>query len=286
MRSWLYTPANTPSRMINAGIYGSDGVVFDLEDSIAPDQKDEARFLLEEMLPFIADDLQRQGILCRLAVRINGLDTAWWQADLSACLHAGVQLVRVPKVESQADVHRISAYLDQLEAELKLPQGTTKIQALLETPLAVEYAFLIASASARIVAFSFGAEDYCAALGLRRKEASLALDYPRSRIASAAAAFGLEAYDSVWGFLDDQAGLIEDAKRSRSLGFCGKSVIHPNQIKAINEVFSFSAQEVEEAQRIVEAVKLTSSGVLAEQGRMVDKPVVLWARRVLEGRTQ
>ncbi len=286
MRSWLYTPANTPSRMINAGIYGSDGVVFDLEDSIAFDEKDEARFLLEEMLPFIADDLQRQGILCRLAVRINGLDTPWWQADLHSCLKAGAHLIRVPKVESADDVHKIDAYLDQLEAELMLPPGTTKIQALLETPLAVEHAFLIAASSARIVAFSFGAEDYCAALGLRRKEASLALDYPRSRIASAAAAFGLESYDSVWGFLDDQAGLIEDAKRSRSLGFCGKSVIHPNQINVINEVFSFSAQEIEEAKRIVEAVKLASSGVLAEQGRMVDKPVVLWARRVLEGRTQ
>lgn len=286
MRSWPYTPANNPSRMINAGIYGSDGVVFDLEDSIAPSEKDEARFLLEEMLPIITSDLERQGIRIHIAVRINSLETLWWHDDVRSCLKAGAKLLRVPKVESQADVHQISVYLDQLEAEMNLPQGITKIQALLETPLAVEHAFGIAEASSRIVAFSFGAEDYCAALGLRRKEASLALDYPRSRIASAAAAFGLEAYDSVWGFLDDQGSLIEDAKRARSLGFCGKSMIHPNQIAAINEVFSFSAQEVEEAKRIVEAAENTTSGVLSDKGRMVDKPVVLWAKRVLEGRTQ
>lgn len=284
MRSWLYTPANNPSRMINAGIYGSDGVVFDLEDSIAPSEKDEARFLLEEMLPVIQDDLARQGIRLAIAVRINSLDTLWWQDDVRSCLKAGAYLLRVPKVESADDVHLLSAFLEQTEYEMGLPKGTTKIQALLETPLAVEHAFLIAASSSRIVAFSFGAEDYCAVLGLRRKEASLALDYPRSRIASAAAAFGLETYDSVWGFLDDQQGLVEDARRAHSLGYCGKSMIHPNQIAAINEVFSFSEVEVEEAKRIVEAAENTTSGVLSANGRMVDKPVVLWARRVLQGR--
>lgn len=285
MRSWLYTPANNPSRMINAGIYGSDGVVFDLEDSISPSEKDEARFLLEDMLPIIRDDLQSQGLQCSLAIRINALDTPWWEKDVRSCLKAGGTLLRIPKIESDHDIHVLSSYLDTMESQLGILQESTKIQALLETPLALERAFAIAGASSRIVAFSFGAEDYCAALGLRRRDASLALDYPRSRIASAAAAFGLEAYDSVWGFLDDQAGLVEDAKRARSLGFCGKSMIHPNQIAAINETFSFSAQEVEEAKRIVQAAESTASGVLSEGGRMVDKPVVDWARRVLKSST-
>jgi len=282
MRSWLYTPANNPGRMIHAGIYGADGVVFDLEDAIAAGEKDEARLLLEEMLPVIQDALDEQGLLCRLAVRINALDTSWWKADVASSLKAGARILRVPKIESARGIEELSAYLAEVEYQYGVEQGTTKIQALVETPRGVEQVFAIGEASPRVVAFSFGAEDYCAAIGVRRKEATLALDYPRARIASAASACQVEAYDSVWGFLDDPNGLSEDAARARAFGFHGKSTIHPNQIAIIHSVFSYTPQELEEARRIMAVVEQDAAGVLSSAGRMIDKPVVAWATQVLK----
>ncbi len=282
MRSWLYTPANNPGRMIHAGIYGADGVVFDLEDSIASGEKDEARLLLEEMLPVIQDALDEQGLRCRLAVRINALDTPWWKADVVSSIKAGARMLRVPKIESAHEIEELSSYLAEVEFQYGVAQGTTSIQALVETPRGVEQVFAIGDASPRVVAFSFGAEDYCAALGVRRKEAALALDYPRARIASAAAACQVEAYDSVWGFLDDPQGLSDDAIRARAFGFHGKSAIHPNQIAIIHTVFSHTPQELEEARRILAAVEQDAVGVMSSAGRMIDKPVVAWAEQVLK----
>jgi citrate lyase subunit beta/citryl-CoA lyase len=268
--------------MIHAGIYGADGVVFDLEDSIAAGEKDEARLLLEEMLPVIQDALDEQGILCRIAIRINALDTPWWKADVESSLKAGARILRVPKIESPREIEELSMYLAEVEFRLGLQEGSTTIQALMETPRGVEQAFAIGDASPRVVAFSFGAEDYSAAIGVRRKEATLALDYPRARIASAAAACHVEAYDSVWGFLDDPKGLAEDAARAHALGFHGKSTIHPNQIATIHTVFSYSPQELQEAQRIMDAVAQDDAGVMSSFGRMIDKPVVAWAAQVLK----
>lgn len=284
MRTWLYTPANNPSRMVNAPLYGSDGVVFDLEDSIAHSEKDEARFLLEEAVGPILQDIRLQQRPCQLAVRINGLDTPWWKKDLLAALKAGITLVRVPKVESVEELRSLEHQIEAAERSLGLSAGSTTLQLILETPVGIEQAFVLGGYSQRITSLSFGAEDYCAYLGIKRKHAGYALDYPRSRLASAAAAFGIEAYDSVWGFLDDAAGLIEDAQRAKQLGFTGKSVIHPNQIEAVNDIFTPGQEDVEAATKILEAVKSQRDGVLAVDGRMVDTPVLLWAQRVLKNR--
>ncbi len=281
MRSWLYTPANTPNRMIQAGIYGSDGIVFDLEDAIAVSEKTEARILLAEMLPVIRNNLEATHPLVRIAVRINGLDTPYWQEDLEALIPQGATIIRIPKIESAGEIEKIAQFLSELERASDIEEGSVQLQVLLETPRGVEEAFAIGDACPRIIAFGFGAEDYCSALGIHRNGDSTALGYPRARIASAAAACGFEAYDAAYGFLDDEEQLILECSQAKALGFHGKSAIHPKQIAIINREFSFSPSEIQEARAIMASLENRNCGVVKLEGRMIDKPVIAWANRVL-----
>ncbi len=275
MRSWLYTPANNPRMIIQAGIYGADGIVFDLEDSVTPDHKNEARILLGEALKEL-----KYGR--KTAVRINGIDTPWWKKDLAAVVSAGVRIIRLPKVERGKDVEMVSRELDGLEESYALAAGVVRIQCILETPEGIEEVFNIGRASSRVEALSFGAEDYCASLGILRRGPAFVLDYPRSRIVNAAAALGLEAVDTVWSDFRDVKGLEADAVRARQLGFSGKSVIHPDQIKIVNEIFAVTPEEAAWAEGVLAGTENITSGVLSIDGCMVDLPVIKQAKRVLE----
>lgn len=281
MRSWLYCPADSPKKIIHAGIYGADGIVFDLEDSVASEAKDQARLLLCELLK-----TQDFGDAA-LVVRINGMhsDADCWRADIEACAETfhkdNPLIIRVPKVESPEDVQLICRELDAVEKQFELSKGAIALQCILETPLGVEHAFLIAGSSPRIQAISFGAEDYCTAVGIKRYGEAFVLDYPRTRVSSAAAAFGLEAYDTVWGAYKDKEGLKADAERGRALGFCGKSVIHPDQIPVVNDVFSWSEKDIHWASKVISLAAVNGEGAAGLDGIMVDKPVLERARRIL-----
>ena len=282
MRSILYCPADTPKMMIQAPVYGADAVVFDLEDAIDIADKDQARILLSEvLLSGILHDPMLQGFPERL-VRINGCQTDLWKDDLRLIMKAGVSHYRLPKVESAEQVRMITDYLEVQEAALELPIGSTRIQCIIETPLGVESAFAIGCASSRVSGLVFGAEDFCAATGIDRFGPVWALDYARGRIVNAAAACGLPAFDSVWSRIDDTAGLQEEAGRARDLGFQGKSVIHPGHIHAVNEIFTPSQSAITSAQRILRAYDRAGGSAIASDGRMVDRPVLLQALRVLE----
>jgi citrate lyase subunit beta / citryl-CoA lyase len=281
LRSWLYCPADSPKKIINSGIYGADGIVFDLEDSVAAEVKDQARILLCELL-------KTHGFgKAALAVRINGIksDVDCWRVDIEACAEAfhkdNPLIIRVPKVESSEDVQLISRELDAVEKRFELDEGALALQCILETPLGVEHAFLIAGASSRIKAISFGAEDYCTAMGILRYGEAYVLDYPRSRISAAAAAFGIEAYDTVWGAYKDIEGLRADAQRGRALGFCGKSVIHPDQIGTVNEIYSWEEKDILWAKEVISSTAAQGRGAVGLEGIMIDKPVLERAQRIL-----
>ncbi|MBL7006062.1 MAG: CoA ester lyase [Spirochaetia bacterium] len=281
MRSWLYCPADSPKKIINAGIYGADGIVFDLEDSVASEAKDQARILLGELLKtYDFGD-------AHLAVRINSMnaDEEHWREDLSVCAEAYSRekplMIRLPKVESPDDIRLICEELCTVEKCCGIVSGSIRLQCILETPLGVENAFLIARASKRIQAISFGAEDYCTIMGIKRYGEAFVLDYPRSRISAAAAAFGIEAYDTVWGAYKDIEGLRADAQRGRDLGFCGKSVIHPDQVQVVNEVYSWEEKDVLWAEKVISAAAGKANGVAGLDGIMVDKPVLERARRII-----
>lgn len=281
MRSWLYCPGNSPKMIISAPLYGADGLVLDLEDSVADDRKGEARQLVAQAFA--------EGIVSAesAAVRINGPDTGLWVKDLEELIPAGVRMIRVPKTEDPEGIREICAALGRIERENGIEAETVTLQCILETPLGVENAFALGGSSPRIRSYSFGAEDYCAAVGISRGRELFPLDYPRSRIASAAASFGYGACDTVWGFLDDPEGLAADARRAAQLGFEGKSLIHPDQIETVNRIFSPSGEELSKARRILDAAAVMNGGAAAAEGRMIDRPVILRAEKVLRaaGRT-
>jgi citrate lyase subunit beta / citryl-CoA lyase len=281
MRSWLYVPGNSPRKAVNAGVFGADGLVFDLEDSVAARDKDEARLLLCETVGALDFGSSR------IAVRINGLETRWWREDLEVCtdLAASLKLtdIRLPKVESASMVRLISQELRRLEMRAKVEEGTLRLQCIIETPAGLRQAYASAEASLRVSAICFGAEDYCSLTGVDRYGPPFALDYPRSRIVSAAAAVNAAAYDTVWGAYRDADGLKEEALRARALGFSGKSVIHPDQIAAVNAVFSPTEAELAWAERIVQAAEGADAdrGAFGADGYMVDAPVVRRAQRIV-----
>ena len=275
MRSWLYCPGNSPKMIINAGLYGADALVFDLEDSVAESHKIEARYLLAQAFAERIIPVEKS------AVRINGFESEHWRKDLEEIIPAGGRIIRIPKVESPQQIGEISAEIDGIEAESGIPRGAVTIQCLFETPTGVENAFLIGHSSPRIRAYSFGAEDYSSLLGINRGGDLLPLDYPRSRIASAAAAFGYTALDTVWGFLNDPDGLETDTLRGKRLGFHGKSVIHPDQIDIVNKLYAPTEKEIETARAILEKNNMAEGGASSFKGRMIDLPVVERARKII-----
>lgn len=276
MRTWLYCPGNKPGMMKNAGIYGSDGTVLDLEDAVATGEKDEARTLVSEALrSFDFGPVQ-------VVVRINSLTSVFWQDDLEALIPVGATLLRLPKVESSDELHEVSNTVRKLEKTAGLEYGTVKLQAIIETPRGILNAQSIALGSSRLMGLSFGAEDYCASMGISRTGPAYALDYPRSVVACAAAAAGIESWDTVWSDYSDIAGLEEDARRARSLGFSGKSLIHPNQIETVNRIFSPDPSEIAWARKVVDAADGDGAlGAFSVDGSMVDAPVIARAKRIL-----
>ncbi len=278
-RSWLYCPGNKPRKIKNVGIYGSDGIVLDLEDSVAESEKDEARLLVAEALK------QFDFGSVTVAVRINSLATSYWEDDLKAVLEAGCTNIRLPKVETAEELIGISGLIDKEMKSLDSEARAISLQAILETPRGVLNAASIAQATPRLSGLSFGAEDYCTSMGISRTAADFALDFPRSMIACAASAAGIEAWDTVWADYSDSEGLKDDALRARKLGFTGKSVIHPDQIEIVNRVFSPTEQDIAWAMKIDAATADTDSEeAFSLDGSMIDTPVIKRARRILSSR--
>ena len=276
MRSWLYCPGNKPGMMKNAGIYGSDGIVLDLEDAVAVGEKDEARTLVSGALrSFDFGPVQ-------VVVRINSMASVFWRDDLEELVPAGATVIRLPKVESPGKLLEVSDAISDMESKAGLDDGKVKLQAIIETPGGILNARDIAAGSPRLTGLSFGAEDYCASMGISRTGPVYALDYPRSVIACAAVAAGIEAWDTVWSDYSDIAGLEADSRRARSLGFSGKSVIHPDQIETVNRVFSPDSSEIAWAQKVVQAAgKVGVNGAFSIDGSMIDAPVIARAKRIL-----
>ncbi|OGQ78293.1 MAG: hypothetical protein A2289_23505 [Deltaproteobacteria bacterium RIFOXYA12_FULL_58_15] len=271
-RSRLYLPGDQPKLAVNAGLYESDAIILDLEDSVHPSAKDAARLLVRNELRSVDfGNAERM-------VRINQLPLGL--EDLRAVVPEQPDLILIPKVEDAKQVHEVAKTIDNLR------QGGRPIwlMPILESALGIENAFSIATASELVVALTIGVEDYTADLGVAKTLEGSETLWARSRLLNAARAAGLQAIDSVFGDVGDMEGLESWAKRARALGFEGMGCIHPRQVEVIHRAFAPSATEIDKALKIVGAFKQAEAqglGVVSLGSKMIDPPVVERANRLV-----
>lgn len=277
-RSLLFLPGNSPSMLMNGLYLPADAIILDLEDAVAPDQKDSARALVKGALENF-DYGSREVI-----VRINDLNTPEWQLDLDAVVCSKIKWIMPAKLSRPDDVLRLDDALSRLEKSRSLPVGKIAILPLVETALAVENAFAIASASPRVKGLFLGGEDLSADLHSPRTLGGQELFYARTRLVTAARASGIDVFDTPFTDTDDLVNLEKDARFAKSLGFSGKAVISPRHLSIVNQVFSPSENEVTWAQDVLAAIEMgkkMGKGAVSLRGKMVDRPIVLRAEQIL-----
>jgi len=278
-RTMLYVPGNNPGMLADSGIYGADSLMFDLEDSVSLNEKDSARVLV-----FHAIQNFEYGNT-ELVVRINGLDSPYGHLDIEAMVKAGVHVIRLPKTETAQDVLEAEAAIEAAEKKFGIPVGTTRMMAAIEGPLGAMNAYTIATATKRLIGIAIGAEDYVTSMKTRRYPDGMEILAARSQIVMAARAAGIAALDTVYSNVENLEGFMQEVKLIKQLGFDGKSVINPRQIDPVHNIFAPDPHEVEEAKQVIYGImeaEKNGSGVISVNGKMVDKPIVERAERVLE----
>jgi len=277
-RTMMFVPGNNPGMMQDAYIYKPDSIMLDLEDSVTMMEKDTARLLVYNALKTIDyGDIE-------MVVRINPLSTPYGRKDVEAVVKAGVDVIRMPKTETAEEVKEVEEEILKWEKELGCV-GRTQIMAAIESTLGIVNAYAIATASDRMMGIALGAEDYCANLKTQRTPGGDELLLARQTIVVAARAAGIAALDTVYSNLNDMETFRQEVELIKRLGFDGKSIINPRQIEIINEVFAPSEKEITKARTIIAAIKEAEergSGVIAVNGKMVDRPVVIRAQRTID----
>ena len=278
MRTSLYAGGTSPVKMIQAGFYNEDCLVYDLEDSVSAGEKDAARFLVYNAVKY-----QRPAGKY-LLIRVNGIYSKELDEDLEAAVRAQPDAIRIPKVEYAEEVKRIDEKVTAIEQKAGLPVGGVKFWCNIESYLGVLSAQQIATASPRVVAMALGAEDFTASMSAQRTKPGWEIFYARNAILMACRAAGISAQDAVFSDINDPEGLQKDLEMTRALGFDGKTCVHPRQIDAVNGCFTPSPKEIRNAQRVLEALEEAArshTGVCVLDGGMVDKPMEIRARTTL-----
>lgn len=278
-RTMMFVPGNNPAMLKDAGIYGADSIMFDLEDAVSIDEKDAARNLVYEMSSTI--DYGN----AELVVRVNGLDTPFWKDDVRAMVKAGIDVIRLPKVETAQMMEELEEAVESAEKEFNRKIGTTKVMAAIESALGVlnvkEIAF---SCPERMMGVAISGMDYTTDMKTHRYPDGQELLFARNMVLHAARAAKISAFDTVFTDMNDQEGFMRETRLIHQLGFDGKSIINPRQIDWVNEVYKPTQKEILKAQNVMAAIeeaKSKGSGVISMNGQMVDRPVVLQAEQVM-----
>ncbi|MBN1413705.1 MAG: citrate lyase subunit beta [Bacteroidales bacterium] len=272
--SRLYLPGNNPKLMINAGIYGCHGIILDLEDSVAPDKKFEARYLVRNALRSV--DFYGAERMVRINPLPAGLD------DLNYVVPHPVNLILIPKCECKTEVIRTEEKISEI---LGHKNDKIYLMPIIENATGVMNAYEIACASESVVALAIGLEDYTADIAAQRTAEGRESFFARSVVVNAARAAGIQPIDSVFSDIDDVTGLERAALESKALGFAGMGCIHPRQVAIINKCFLPGEAETERAMKIVlafEKAEKEGYGVVALDSKMIDPPVVKQALRTIE----
>ena len=275
-RSVLFTPGDNEARMQKALTLGADTVCFDLEDAVAPANKELARATVVKVLQAAPPSTSER------CVRINALQTDEWRRDIQVVMDAQPQTIMVPKAEDPTAIVRLSQELNEEESRAGLRPGQTKFLLIFETARGVLRSLDVAlAAGPRLAGVLFGAEDLAADVGLVRTRDSAEVLMARSHVALTAAACHVPAVDQVFIDIKDLAGLENEARQARVLGYAGKMAIHPEQLAPIHRAFTPSTSEVERALRLLAAAQATGGGAFAFEGRMIDAPLLLQAQRIV-----
>ncbi len=279
-RSRLYIPGNNPDLIINAGLFGADSLILDLEDSVAPEQKFDTRFIVRNIL---TSKINFTGSSERI-VRINPLDCEYGRDDLEMIVPALPDTILIPKCETAESITAVEKIVEELEKRHNIMKNIL-FMPLIETARGVINAYDIARASKRNVALCFGAEDFTRDIGCERTRDGRETFSARCSIVYAAKAAGIEAIDTVFSDIEDAAGLRASTLEAQSLGFCGKGLIHPGQIKIVHEIFTPTSEQIQYAKKVLQAIedaKTRGLGVIALGSKMIDAPVAERAKKILE----
>lgn len=275
-RSRLYLPGNEPKFYPNAGLHKPDGIILDLEDSVAPSEKESAQLLVRNALRRV--DFYGAERMVRINQLPKGLE------DLEYIVPHNVHVILIPKAESASEIKQVAERVLKIKEEYKI-KNDIYFMPIIESAKGVVNAYEIASASVNNCALAVGLEDYTADIGTERTKEGTESFYARSAIINAAKAAKIQAIDTVYSDVSDMEGLRVSVMEAKSLGFEGKGCIHPRQIKVINEAFLPTEKEIEKAKKIVIAFEQAESkgiGVVSLGSKMIDAPVVKRARRVVK----
>jgi citrate lyase subunit beta/citryl-CoA lyase len=282
MRSFLFVPGDSERKLAKGPLSGPDALILDLEDSVAADRKMVAR----DMVLAYLRSADRAGP--KLYVRVNALDTGLTLGDLAVVMQGRPDGIVFPKCVGQANLDLLATWLDALEAREGIEGGTTRILTIATESAAAVLALAAHPARhARLIGHSWGGEDLMADLGALAKgpvpgEYDDTFKLARTVNLMASVAAGVTAYDTVYPDIRNVEGLRAEATDARRMGYGGKIAIHPDQVATIHEVFTPSAGEIDWARRVVDAFESNpGSGVLTLDGKMLDRPHLVLARRLL-----
>ena len=275
-RTRLYVPGNQPRLVINAGLYKPDGIILDLEDSIAPAEKYSTRFMVRNALCEV--DFMGAERMVRINQIPEGID------DLPFVVPHNIHVILIPKCETPEEVEEVDGKTQQLRAKHSVKNDVYLIP-IIESALGIENAYRIATASEKVVGLTIGLEDFTADIGAERTKEGRESFLARQKIVIAARAADVQPLDSVYSDVEDEKGLMASVIEAKQLGFEGKGCIHPGQIKVIHEGFAPTSAEIDRAKRIVAAMEEAEKkglGVVSLGTKMIDPPVLKRAQRILK----
>lgn len=275
-RSRLYLPGNEPKFYPNAGLHKPDAIILDLEDSVAPSEKDAAQLIVRNALRTI--DFYGAERMVRINQLPLGLD------DLKYIIPHNVHVILIPKVETAEQILQAEEKVNELKMAFKI-KNDIFFMPIIESALGVINAYSIASASKLNCALAIGLEDYTADIGAQRTNEGTESFFARAMLVNAAKAAGIQAIDTVFSDVNDMEGLKNAVLEAKGLGFEGKGCIHPRQIQVVHNAFAPTESEIEKAQKIVaafEEAKAKGLGVVSIGSKMIDAPIVKRAVNTLK----
>lgn len=279
-RSMLFLPGSSAAMLSTAFIYKPDSIMFDLEDAVSLREKDSARILVFNAL----QHPMYKGI--ETVVRINPLNTPFGLKDLEAAVRAGVDVIRLPKTDTPEDIHQLEREIVRIEESCGRKVGSTQLMAAIESAVGVINAVAIARSSDRLMGIALAAFDYVMDMQTERGDGT-ELFYARCAVLHAARAAGIDAFDVVYGDVNDEEGFLKEVDLIRRMGFNGKSLINPRQIELLHNAYAPTQEEIDYAERVITAAEegeRSGLGVISLNGKMIDAPIINHARVVLERR--